>query len=284
MREIKTRGIDVSEWQGQIDWEKVKASGVDFAFLRCGYGKDLTKQDDAYFVRNANECERLGINYGVYLFSYATSVADAKSEAAHVLRLLEGRKPQYPVFYDLEDGNTTGKLGNTKILEIAKVFAETVEAAGYTVGIYANYHWNTTKLTDPWYDTKPRWIAQYNDTNDYEGSFDFWQYTKSGIVPGVPGNCDMNYGYVDYNATSQPEASETPYTLNAVVLRRGMKGEKIEALQHLLIGKGYSCGYAGVDGSFGPDTENAVLLYQEDHDLEADANVGPMTLSSLLGY
>lgn len=82
----------------------------------------------------------------------------------------------------------------------------------------------------------------------------------------------------------KPEVSDTPYTLDAVVLRRGMKGERIKALQILLIGNGYSCGPSGVDGSFGPDTENAVLLYQEDHDLDADANVGPATLSSLLGY
>lgn len=82
----------------------------------------------------------------------------------------------------------------------------------------------------------------------------------------------------------KPEVNETPFALEAVVLRRGMKGERIKALQILLIGRGYSCGPAGVDGSFGPDTENAVLLYQEDHDLEADANVGPLTLASLLGY
>lgn len=83
---------------------------------------------------------------------------------------------------------------------------------------------------------------------------------------------------------TESEISETVFNLEAVVLRRGMKGEKVEALQILLIGKGYSCGSAGADGSFGPATENAVLLYQEDHDLEPDAQVGPMTLGSLLGY
>lgn len=284
MPEIKAHGIDVSEWQGEIDWEKVKASGIDFAIIRCGYGKDLAKQDDTYFARNAAECERLGIPYGVYLFSYATTVESAKSEAAHVLRLLAGRKPQYPVFYDLEDGDTTGSRDNTQILAMARAFVEEVEAAGYAVGIYANYNWNTTRLTDPWYDTKPRWIAQYNETNDYEGTYDIWQYSSTGTVPGVPGNCDMNYGYVEYDAISQQETDKEVFTMKVSIIRRGNKGDNVRAVQQLLIANGYSCGPYGDDGSFGPATENAVLLYQEDHGLDPDATVGPLTLGSLLGY
>lgn len=283
MRGIKTYGIDVSEWQGVIDWEKVKPS-IDFAILRCGYGRDLAGQDDACFARNASECERLGIPYGVYLFSYATSVEAARSEGAHVLRLLKGRKPRYPVFYDLEDGETTGTLDNSRILEIAKAFVEVVEAAGFAVGIYANYHWNTTKLTDPWYDTKHRWIAQYNDTNDYEGIYDIWQYSSSGTVPGVPGNCDMNYGYVEYGALGQSETDKEVFTMDVTMIRKGMEGGNVKAVQQLLIANGYFCGATGADGIYGDNTENALLLYQEDRGLVPDAVVGPMTLSSLLGY
>ena len=284
MREIKAIGIDVSEWQGNIDWEKVKASGIGFALIRCGYGKNLPGQDDAFFTRNAEECERLGIPYGVYLFSYATDAETAKSEAAHALRLLKGRNPRYPLFYDLEDGDTTGKQSDGRILEIAKAFVEALETAGFTVGIYANYHWNTTRLTDPWYDTKPRWIAQYNDTNDYGGEYDIWQYSNTGAVPGVPGNCDMNRCYVDCGASDRPETDGEAYWVNVTLIRRGDSGSKVRAVQQLLIANGYSCGAYGDDGVFGSDTENAVLRYQQDRGLDPDAIVGPRTLGRLLGY
>ena len=94
--------IDVSEHQGKIDWEKVKPQ-IDGAILRCGYGMDIERQDDTYFRRNADECTRLGIPFGVYLYSYADSVEKARSEAAHVLRLIEGYKLSYPVYLDLEE-------------------------------------------------------------------------------------------------------------------------------------------------------------------------------------
>lgn len=201
-------GIDVSEWQGKIDWEKVAAAGVKFAIIRCGYGKNYESQDDDYFARNVAECERLGIPYGVYLYSYATTVAAAKSEAAHVLRLLGNKQPQYPVYYDLEDANTTGTLSNAAILEIAKAWTEEIEAAGFTAGIYANLYWNEKKLNDSWYNTKSRWIAQYNSKCEYGGKYDIWQYSSKGRVNGVAGNCDMNYCYVDFTEAEEETAPE----------------------------------------------------------------------------
>ena len=204
----KKLGIDVSAWQEKIDWEKVAAAGVKFAIIRCGYGKNYESQDDEYFARNVAECERLGIPYGVYLYSYATSVAAAKSEAAHVLRLIKGKKPQYPVYYDLEDANTTGKLSNAAILDIAKAWTEEIEAAGFTAGIYANLYWNEKKLTDSWYNTKSRWIAQYNSECEYGGKYDIWQYSSKGKVNGVSGNCDMNYCYTEFTAEDDTTAPE----------------------------------------------------------------------------
>lgn len=195
---VLAKGIDVSAWQKNIDWDKVKAAGIKFAILRCGYGSDIATQDDAYFSRNISECERVGMPYGVYLYSYANTVEKAKSEAAHVLRLIKGHKPQYPIYYDLEDGDTTGKCGKDKILEIAKAFVNTLEAQGYWVGIYANKYWNTTYLTDTWYDSKARWVAQYNSECTYNGEYGIWQYSSTGKVDGISGNVDMNYAYVDY--------------------------------------------------------------------------------------
>ena len=192
------KGIDVSSHQGSINWDAVKASGVEFAILRCGYGNDLNYQDDAYFIQNAKACEKIGLPYGVYLYSYAITVNDAKSEASHVLRLLKGLKPAYPIYYDLEDAQATGKCSNDRILQIAKTFVDILETAGYWTGIYANKDWNVNRLTDKWYNSKARWIAQYNDECTYDGEYGMWQYSSTGKVNGIKGNVDMNYAYVDY--------------------------------------------------------------------------------------
>lgn len=209
---IKLKGIDVSYAQGNIDWKRVKASGIDFAILRCGYGQDLISQDDKFFERNAKACEELDIPYGVYLYSYATSENGAIGEAKHTLRLLKGKKLSYPVFYDLEDTNTTGQCSNSEILKIAKAYVAEIEKEGYKVGIYANKHWFTSKLVQKWYDKYPKWVAQYNKECTYNGTYDMWQYTSSGRVSGIIGNVDMNYCYKDYVAESKPEApvKETP--------------------------------------------------------------------------
>lgn len=194
---MKNFGIDVSEWQGTIDWKKAKAAGIKFALLRCGYGSDKTANDDETFRSNAEECERLGIPYGVYLYSYAGNTDGAASEAAHAMRLLKGLKPEYPVYLDLEDSSVAA-LGSAQILENTKKFVETLEAAGYWVGVYANVYWWNTNLTNAWYDTKARWVAQYNSECEYSGEYGIWQYTSGGSVAGIAGNVDCNYCYLDY--------------------------------------------------------------------------------------
>lgn len=204
----KIFGIDVSDWQGNIDWEKVKAAGVKFALLKCGYGMDLTDQDDACFVQNASECERLGIPYGVYLYSYANTMEKAKSEAAHVLRMLKGRKPRYPVYLDLED-QITLSVSKEQILAQVKAWCEIIEGAGYKAGIYANLYWWDTYLTDPWYDTKERWVAQYYTQCEYAKDYGIWQYTSRGSVDGVNGNVDCDWCYKDY-LTTEPEVPDMP--------------------------------------------------------------------------
>ena len=202
---IKLKGIDVSYAQGNINWERVKASGIDFAILRCGYGQDVMAQDDKFFERNAKACEELNIPYGVYLYSYATSENGAIGEAKHTLRLLKGRKLSYPVFYDLEDTNSTGQCSNSEILKIAKAYVGEIEKAGYKVGIYANKHWFTSKLTQKWYDKYPKWVAQYNKECTYNGTYDMWQYTSSGRISGILDNVDMNYCYTDFCSAEKKE-------------------------------------------------------------------------------
>ena len=187
------KGIDVSQYQGTIDWERVKASGIDFAIIRCGYGMNQTDQDDNQWLRNVSECERLGIPYGVYLYSYANTVEKARSEADHVIRLIEDRKLSYPVYYDLEE-DSLSKLSNSKLAQITETFTGRLKASGYSnVGIYANKSWFEKKLTDKIFQKYPRWIAQYNSLCTYSGSYVMWQCTNKGTVNGINGNVDINF-------------------------------------------------------------------------------------------
>ena len=189
------KGIDVSEFQGQIDWGKVKADGVEFAILRCGFGMDVTSQDDKYIERNISECERLNIPYGVYLFSYANTVDKAKSEAEHTLRLIKGHTLTMGVWYDIEDNKTSGSVSKETLTNIINTYCNTIKNSGYDVGIYASLNWLNNKIEASVQKQYPIWVAQYYKECQYEGEYVIWQYSSSGKVDGISGNCDMNYFY-----------------------------------------------------------------------------------------
>lgn len=195
--------IDVSYHNGTINWEKVKASGVDGAILRCGYGDNIASQDDKQWKRNADECTRLGIPFGTYIYSYAKTDAQARSEAEHVLRLVKGYKLSYPVYYDLEEAGTQSGAVNRM-----KIFAEIIENAGYWVGVYCNKSWwdNTLKSLG---DRYTKWIARYNSTLGMSG-VDMWQYTSSGSVSGISGRVDMNHCYRDFPKEISGSSSSSP--------------------------------------------------------------------------
>lgn len=193
---MEKKGIDVSYYQGKINWELVKPN-IDFAILRCGYGKDIVSQDDKEFVRNASECTRLGIPFGVYLYSYATNTSDATSEANHVLRLIKNYKLEYPVFYDIED-KTQSSLSNEQLINICKTFCNILEENNYYVGIYANLFWLTTKLNSNELDKYDKWLAEWRSEPTYTKPFGIWQYTSNGTVSSINTRVDMNIAYKDY--------------------------------------------------------------------------------------
>lgn len=188
------KGIDVSYHNKDIDWEAVKASDIDYAILRCGYGQDYESQDDVKWKEYADACVELGIPFGTYLYSYATTVSAAKSEAEHVLRVIEGYPLTYPVYYDMEDKKQEAVSAKRKA-QMAQVFCSTIEAAGYQVGIYANTNWFTTKLTDSYFDSCDKWVAQYNDTCTYDGDYRMWQCTSAGKVDGISTKVDLNFWF-----------------------------------------------------------------------------------------
>ncbi len=193
---MEKKGIDVSEFQGIINWEEVK-DNIDFAIIRCGYGSDIASQDDKQFVRNANECTRLGIPFGVYLYSYAKNKDSATSEANHVLRLIKNYKMEYPIFYDVED-RSQNHLSNDELTEICETFCNILENNKYFVGIYANLYWFNTKLSSNKLDAYDKWLAEWTSTPTYNKPFGMWQHSSSGSIKGINTHVDLDIAYKDY--------------------------------------------------------------------------------------
>lgn len=187
-------GIDVSEFQKDIDWEKAKADGVEFAILRCGYGMDQKDQDDSRFQKNMAECKRLGIPFGVYLFSYANTVKKAESEAEHVLRLVKDCKPALGIWYDVEDNNTSGKVKKELLTDIINTFCNKIkeDKNKYKVGIYASTSWLHKKIDESITTQYPIWVAQYYSVCEYKGKYEIWQYSSNGAVDGIKTKVDYN--------------------------------------------------------------------------------------------
>lgn len=187
--------IDVSEHQGVINWEKA-AGEIDGAIIRCGYGQNKTSQDDKQFRRNVSECTRLGIPFGIYLYSYAGNKDAAASEAAHALRLAKGLNLSYPIYYDLEES----KYGSAAKSNMS-VFGPKIEEAGYWCGLYSGEYYYNANLKGV--DRYTKWIAKYgsNDGKPHSkpnvSNVAIWQYTSRGKVSGISGYVDMNICYKD---------------------------------------------------------------------------------------
>lgn len=189
-------GIDVSKYQGKIDWDKVKNDGIDFAIIRIGYGEDITSQDDSYAVYNMKECTRLNIPFGVYLYSYALSQEQVNSEVSHTLRMIKGYNPSIGVFYDMEDQSQINALTTSQLNAFAYSFMSQIRKAGYTAGLYANQYWLTTYLTNNNLQEYLTWIANYgltgNQSPNYKKPYQIWQYSSTGFVNGINGNVDLD--------------------------------------------------------------------------------------------
>lgn len=195
---MQKKGIDVSTWQGNIDWNKVKADGIEFAMLRSSFGKENpSQQTDNKFWQNYNGAKAAGVPIGVYHYSYATTVEDAKKEADFFLSIVKGCKFEYPVAFDIEDASQM-YLGKQLITDIIMTFCERVQAAGYYVSVYTNLDWISNRIDMNRVKVFDIWLAQWSSQPTYGGSFGMWQYTSKGSVNGISGNVDMNIAYYDY--------------------------------------------------------------------------------------
>ena len=203
---VSKQGIDVSSFQGEIDWQRVKEDGIEFAIIRLGYrgyGTGRIMLDD-YYEANIQGALDAGLEVGVYFFSQAISEEEAVEEAQIVLENIKNYQLTYPIIYDAEeipsDTARTDGLTVRQLTDNAIAFCEYIEAAGYSSMIYSNKRWLLTKLdlerlTD--YDV---WFAGYINIPEYPYDFKMWQYTESGTVDGIEGNVDMNVSFMEYRA------------------------------------------------------------------------------------
>lgn len=197
---MSIKGLDVSRFQGEVDWEQVKAAGYQFAMLRAGYGDDSV---DGQFRRNASECNRLGLPIGAYWFCYAASPENAAQEADSCIRTVSGYRLDYPVCYDIEQASAdyVEKQGVSFTPALAqnlvKSFCGRVESQGYFAMFYSNRSFYDTYLGAALAGRYAFWYARYTDTFDGTDC-GIWQYTSTGSVPGISGNVDLDLAYVDY--------------------------------------------------------------------------------------
>lgn len=190
------KGIDVSVHNGDIDWQKVKNAGIQFAILRAGYGRELS-QKDARFEENYRNAKTAGIPVGAYWYSYAMSEDEARLEADVFLKIIDGKQFEMPVYFDLEEKKQLD-LGKEKVSAIMRAFLEKVEKAGYFVGLYG---FASSLTTHTAYDIKSRytiWLAHWTQQTNYSGAYGIWQYSSEGKVDGISGNVDLDICYKDF--------------------------------------------------------------------------------------
>lgn len=193
------RGIDISKHNGAVNWAQVKADGVQFAILRAGYGKEAS-QKDTQFEANYAGCKAHGIPCGAYWYSYAATPAEARQEAAVCLSFLRGKTFAFPIYFDIEEQKVLAQ-GKTACTAIAKAFLETVEKAGYFVGIYSSKSHLESCFTEELRTRYAVWVAHYGvEKTTYHGQYGIWQKSSTGKVSGIRGNVDMNECYTDYPA------------------------------------------------------------------------------------
>lgn len=199
---VVARGIDVSHWKGDIDWQQAAEDDVTFAMLGTRY----SGQVDPKFRKNAEEASAAGIQLGAYIYSYATDVAMAEAEADFILDLIKDYPISYPVAFDIEDASQSS-LTPQQVSEIINAFCSKIEAAGYHPMLYANDYWlaNKIDLSQIDYDV---WVARYEVKHAFENPA-MWQATSSGSVNGVNGGVDINFQYKDFSGDIVPNLWRT---------------------------------------------------------------------------
>lgn len=211
-------GIDVSKWNKEIDWDRVKEAGVEFAIIRLGYRGATTGAliEDPYFEKNMKGAASAGIPVGVYFFTQALDAVEAVEEASMVITLCRDYNLDYPVFIDVEGLGGNGRADGLDIetrTAVCAAFCKTIEGAGYRAGVYSSRNWYNGMLNTSELDDYIIWLAEYRDVPLYQGYYHMWQYTSSGSVDGIEGNVDFNLSYLRIEDTQMEEPDEGTYLL-----------------------------------------------------------------------
>ncbi|MDE6738058.1 MAG: glycoside hydrolase family 25 protein [Lachnospiraceae bacterium] len=199
-------GIDVSKWNKEIDWEKVKGDGIEFAIIRCGYRGAASGALvlDPMYKRNIEGAIEAGIPVGVYFFTQALDEVEAVEEASMVISLIEDYDVDYPVFLDSESAGGRGRADALEAEErtkIHKAFLETIASAGYETGIYASRNWLNDELNMTEVSEYRTWLAEYADIPVYDKYYHMWQYTSKGSVDGIETRVDLNLCYMNIDTS-----------------------------------------------------------------------------------
>ncbi len=218
--DILAKGIDVSKWQGDIDWEAVANDPHgEFAIIRAGYnGLKTTKFEDNYAGAKA-----AGVPIGAYAYIMATTVEEARAEANALVEILAGKQFEYPIYIDVEDPDVYGSLDKATVTEIVKTEVDILEAAGYFAGIYTYYYFTVSNIDMTALTNYSFWIAQLGSSTDYTGSYGMWQYSAKGMIEGISGPVDLDYCYVDF-----------PSIIKSVGLNGYGEEDKVAAVETLI--------------------------------------------------
>lgn len=283
-------GIDVSHYQGRIDWEQVAKAQKKFAIMKCQYEAQSHRKDET-FDYNYTEAGKQNIARGVYIYIARHSMENPVADAEALLKNLAGKKLEYGIWLDLEDKTVESK-GKAYIRDLSFLYADIFQKAGYFVGIYSNRDWYIRLIHNDLKEVFDFWHARYprNDVGAYDPHSSLkpstsiavaWQYSSKGRVPGINAACDLDVdfdGVVNLIAKGKQVKKENPYTLTSTLMKEDARGESVKWLQWELNEAGAAL---KIDGSFGEKTKNAVMNYQKERGLKVDGIVGQKTISAL---
>ena len=239
MKDMK--GIDVSKWQGNVDFEKVRAAGYDFVIINAGYGRYIA-QKDPYFERNYARAKAAGLGVGAYWYSYALTRSQAEKEAEVFMQAVAGKKFEYPLCFDIEDGSQS-KLSSTIIGEMCRAFCGTLERNGYYAVIYSYASFLNNKVPADCKQKYDVWVAAFDVARPpYSGAYGMWQYSEKGRVNGISGKVDLDIAYKDYPAimrrtglngygkSAKPAEEPAPAETQAVITYTVKPGDTLSAI------------------------------------------------------
>lgn len=264
------QGIDVSSYQGVINWQAVKNSGITFAFIRVGTSRTI----DTQYINNLQGAAAAGIKTGVYYYTYSTTPEQAANEAALVLQLIAPYQVSFPVAIDIE-AEVQKSLAPAQLQAIANSFCTVISAAGYYPMVYASRNWFVQRIGDVVWD---KWVAQYNTQCTYPGTYGAWQYTSSGAVNGIAGRVDMDYLFTNYSAIIIPEGFSTrngvKYYYNNYKMQKGWVTPSTGGLY-----------YCGLDGAVTSGWFNdGAFMYYLNPDNGGQAAIGLSTIQNKQYY